>query len=120
MADSADIYIAGKLVARPANVDIGYFDLTKSERSSSGLMLMEIIRKDIRRVDVSWSYLPDDKLFEIIQTISNNKPFFTLKYLDTGGYNEIICYAGDIRISTWQRIGGVRYWKEVAIPFIER
>ena len=56
------ITIAGVKVASPADVKIGRFDLTKSNRTASGKMAMEIIRAGVRRVDVSWSYLPDDQL----------------------------------------------------------
>ena len=64
------ITIAGVKVANPADVKIGRFDLTRSNRTASGKMTMEIIRAGVRRVDVSWSYLPDDQLKQILDTQS--------------------------------------------------
>jgi len=119
--NDSDLYIANVLVARPVlPLNIGYFDLTKSERTSSGVMLMDIIRQGIRRVDVTWEYLPDSELMKILQTITANKPFFSLKYPGPGGQQNMTCYCGDISTSLWHRIGGVRYWDKVTIPFIER
>ncbi|WP_461369069.1 hypothetical protein [Candidatus Darwinibacter acetoxidans] len=114
------IKIAGVKVASPADVKIGRFDLTKSNRTASGKMTMEIIRAGVRRVDVSWSYLPDDQLKQILDVLAANKPFFSFRYLDAGGYKTMTAYAGDIITGLWHEINGIRYWKEVQIAFIEQ
>ncbi len=115
----ADIIIAGTQVARPADVKVGRFDLTKASRTASGKMVMDVIATK-RRVDVTWRYLPDADLQTILDVIAANKPFFTLQYPDAGGQQTMTCYAGDINTSLWHTVGGVRYWSEVSIPFIEQ
>jgi hypothetical protein len=114
------ITIAGVKVANPADVKIGRFDLTKSNRTASGKMTMEVIRAGVRRVDVSWSYLADDQLRQILDVLAANKPFFSFRYLDAGGPQTMMAYAGDIVTGIWHERGGVRYWKEVSIAFIEQ
>ena len=116
----ADIFIAGTQVARPADVKVGRFDLTKSNRTASGRMVMEVIRAGVRRVDVTWRYLPDAELQKILTVLAANKPFFTLSYPDAGGQQSMVCYAGDINTTLWHTVGGVRYWSEVSISFIEQ
>jgi hypothetical protein len=111
--------IAGTTVAAPAELKVGRFDISKSDRVASGKMVMEIIATK-RRVDVVWGMLPDDKLATIIDTITANKPFFTLEYPDAGGSQTMTCYSGDIMTGLWHTVGGVRYWEEVTIPFIEQ
>jgi len=111
--------IAGVTVKTPSELKIGRFDITKSNRSASGKMMMELIATK-RRVDVVWKMLPDDELQKIIDTIAANKPFFTLTYPDAGGSATMTCYAGDINTSLWHTKNGVRYWEEVSIPFIEQ
>jgi len=111
--------IAGVSVKAPTDLKIGRFDLSKSGRSASGKMVMELIATK-RRVDVVWKMVPDSDLQTIIDTITANKPFFTLTYPDAGGSNTMTCYAGDINTSLWHTIGGVRYWQEVSISFIEQ
>jgi hypothetical protein len=111
--------IAGVSVKAPTDLKIGRFDLTKSGRTASGKMVMELIATK-RRVDVVWKMVPDSDLQTIIDTITANKPFFTLTYPDAGGSNTMTCYAGDINTSLWHTINGVRYWEEVSIGFIEQ
>jgi len=111
--------IAGTTVATPAELKIGRFDISKSDRVASGKMVMEIIATK-RRVDVVWKYIKDGELETILDTITANKPFFTLEYPDAGGSKTITCYSGDIMTGLWHTKNGVRYWEEVTIPFIEQ
>ena len=111
--------IAGVSVKAPTDLKIGRFDLTKSGRTASGKMVMEVIATK-RRVDVVWKMLPDNELQKIIDTITANKPFFSLEYPDAGGTNTMTCYAGDIITSMWHTKNGIRYWEDVSIPFIEQ
>lgn len=113
------ITIAGVQVANPAEVKVGRFDLTKSSRTASGRMVMELIATK-RRVDVTWKMITDAQLKQIIDTITAHKPFFTFTYPDAGGTATMTCYAGDINTSLWHTVNGVRYWREVSIAFIEQ
>lgn len=111
--------IAGMTVATPSELKVGRFDISKSDRVASGKMVMEIIATK-RRVDVVWKYIKDDELQIIIDTITANKPFFTLEYPDAGGTQTMTCYSGDIMTGLWYTVGGVRYWQDVSIAFIEQ
>jgi hypothetical protein len=111
--------IAGVTVKTPSELKVGRFDITKSNRSASGKMMMEIIATK-RRVDCTWNYIKDSDLQLIIDTIMANKPFFNLEYPDVGGTKTMTCYAGDIVTSLWYTKNGIRYWEEVSIPFIEQ
>ena len=111
--------IAGVSVKAPTDLKIGRFDLTKSSRTASGKMVMELIATK-KRVDITWKMLPDNELQKIIDTITANKPFFSLEYPDAGGTKTMTCYAGDIVTSLWHTKNGIRYWEEVSIPFIEQ
>ena len=111
--------IAGVSVKAPTDLKIGRFDLTKSGRTASGKMVMELIATK-KRVDITWKMLPDNELQKIIDTITANKPFFSLEYPDAGGTKTMTCYAGDIVTSLWHAKNGIRYWEEVSIPFIEQ
>ena len=91
--------IAGVEVARPAEISVGRFDLTKADRAASGVMVMEVVRAGIRRVDVTWRYLPDPQLQQILDLIAANKPFMTVEYPDAGGQQQMVAYTGDITYS---------------------
>ena len=111
--------IAGVTVKTPTQLKVGRFDITKSNRTASGKMMMELIATK-RRVDVVWKMLTDSELQTIIDTITAHKPFFSLEYPDTGGSKSMTCYAGDIVTSLWHTKNGVRYWEDVQISFIEQ
>ena len=111
--------IAGITVKAPTELKVGRFDLSKSSRTASGKMVMDITATK-RRVDVVWKMLPDDELQKIIDTIAANKPFFTLEYPDAGGQMTMTCYAGDINAGLWHTKNGIRYWQDVSIAFIEQ
>jgi len=111
--------IAGTQVKAPTELIVGRFDISKSDRVASGKMVMEIIATK-RRVDVVWKYIKDGELETILDTITANKPFFTLEYPDAGGSKTITCYSGDIMTGLWHTVGGVRFWQDVNIAFIEQ
>jgi len=111
--------IAGITVKAPTELKVGRFDLSKSSRTASGKMVMEIIATK-RRVDVVWKMLKDSELQQILDLITANKPFFLLEYPDAGGTKTMTCYAGDILTSLWHTKNGIRYWEEVSIAFIEQ
>lgn len=105
---------------RPASIKVGRFDLTKSNRTASGKMVIEVIRAEVRRIDVAWRFMPDSELQNLLGVLATNKPFFELTYPDVGGEQTMIAYVGDINTSLWHTINGVRYWDEVSTSFIEQ
>jgi hypothetical protein len=111
--------IAGVTVKSPSELKVGRFDITKSNRTASGKMMMELISTK-RRVDCVWKMITDNELQVIIDTITANKPFFSLEYPDAGSSQTMTCYSGDIVTSLWHTKNGIRYWEEVSIPFIEQ
>ena len=111
--------IAGVTVKTPSELKVGRFDITKSNRAASGKMIMELIATK-RRVDCVWAMITDNELQVIIDTITANKPFFSLEYPDAGSSQTMTCYSGDIVTSLWHTKNGVRYWEEVSIGFIEQ
>ena len=113
------IKIAGTLVTTPSELKVGRFDITKSNRTASGKMVMELIATK-QRVDCAWKMVTDTELQIIIDTITANKPFFSLEYPDAGETKTITCYSGDIVTSLWHTKNGIRYWDDVSIGFIEQ
>lgn len=111
--------IAGTTVKTPSGIKIGRFDITKSSRTASGKMVMDLIASK-KRVDCTWKMISDSELQTIINTLTAHKPFFSLQYPDAGGTDTITCYSGDIITSLWHTLDGVRFWQDVQIAFIEQ
>lgn len=115
------LVIAGyRVQTNPADLQVSRFDISKAERTASGRMTIELIRPDVRRVDVTWRFLPDAELMAILDAIAAHRPFFEVRFPDVGGEQTILCYKGDITHNRWHTINGVKTWRDVTIPFIEQ
>lgn len=115
------ITLDGVTITNPGEIKLGKFNLTKSGRTASGLMVMEIIATK-RKVDLSWSKLSDADLKTILDLLDTGA-FHTLTYPDPqgpGGQRTVTAYVGDIETGLWHTVAGVRYWDGVKIPLIER
>lgn len=117
------IIIGGTEVATPSSIKHGFFDITKSDRTASGVMVIDIVRKNVRRKDVTWNMLTDSAYRQILDTITANKPIANVQFIEGGRTETMMCYFGDILATTdyalWDNVNGVRYWREFQFPFIE-
>lgn len=114
------LIIAGWVAPNPRELKVSRFDLTKSARTASGRMVMEVIRAGVRRLDVTWDKMADSDYQTLLNVLAAHKPFFSVQYEDAGGPQTMICYAGDISAAAWHRVGGVRYWSDVSVALIEQ
>jgi len=102
----------------PKEMNLGKFDLTKSQRTSDGTMQMQYIATK-RRIDASWDYLTASQVQSILDFLASNKPFFYVEYEDYDGTREMLAYCGDIKYSPTFKKGSVRYFKSLSLSFIE-
>ncbi|WDU82267.1 DUF6711 family protein [Caloramator sp. Dgby_cultured_2] len=111
--------INGITIKTPTDLKVGVFRITKSERTASGKMMMEIIAVK-RRLDLRWEIISDTDLQTILNVLES-KVFHTVVYPDPqkGENATITAYVGDINMEAWQKIGN-RYWREVSIALIEQ
>lgn len=117
----AVLRIAGVEVAPPTDLRVTRFDLTKTERAASGRLVSEIIRPDVRRLTVTWEYLPDPLLREILDLLAAFKPFVDLEYEDAGKIETMTAAVeGEIEYGMAHKVRGVRYWSHISIAFVER
>ncbi|QCX32450.1 hypothetical protein FDN13_01350 [Caloramator sp. E03] len=111
--------INGITIKTPTDLKVGVFRITKSERTASGKMMMEIIAVK-RRLDLRWEIISDIDL-QIILNILESKVFHTVVYPDpqNGETATITAYVGDINMEAWQKVGN-RYYKNVSLALIEQ
>lgn len=103
----------------PSNIEVGRFTLSKSGRTASGLMTMEIIARK-RSITITYSHLSDSALKSILNQLES-AAFHTLTYPDPqDGEATLTVYVGDVAYKPFRRINGEWYWQEVSIPLIER
>lgn len=114
------VSINGIQIKTPTELKVGVFRITKSERTASGKMVMEIIAIK-RRLDLRWEIIADTDLRQIMD-ILESKVFHTVTYPDPQKRENhtITAYVGDINQEVWQKLSGTRYWKNVSIALIEQ
>ena len=112
--------INGFTIKTPTDLKVGVFRITKAERLASGKMAMEIIAIK-RRLDLKWEIIADVDLQQIFN-ILESRVFHTVVYPDpqSGESASMAAYVGDISQEAWQKIKGVRYWRDISIALIEQ
>ncbi len=113
------VTLNGVQLPNPSAVEVGRFNLSKSGRSASGLMNMEIIAKK-RTVAIRFSHLADSDLRMILDQL-DSRTFHTLTYTDPqAGPTTITVYVGDVAYKPWRRVNESWWWSDVSVPLIER
>ena len=113
------IWINGVLAPAPSSLEIGVHRISRSERTSSGRMSMEIIAIK-RAISLVYNIISGTELGAVLTALEAT-PFHTLRYPDPqGAERTTTVYVGDIKESAWHTVGGERFWTGVSINFIEQ
>lgn len=118
------IKINGTKIKTPKDFSIERYNLTKSGRVASGLMVMEFVAKKVR-LELSYDIISGDDLNLIYSLIDSDKMFFDVTYPDLDGtIRTKTCYAGALpsklkRGSSTDPNNGW-YWESVSFSLIER
>lgn len=119
MAEKRVIKINDIQIKNPHDFKISRFNLTKSGRTSSGKMTMDIIAKK-RKFEFKYEVISGKHLKEILDIVDSDEPFFELEYPDVNGEQQTATvYAGAIPYEHFRRFSG-EYWKGLAFSLIEQ
>ena len=113
------IWLNNTLLPEPSAIEIGVYDITRSERSSSGRMSMEFIARK-RTVSIEYERIIGADLDAILTNLQS-RTFHALRYPDPQGVERTItAYVGDRTMSAFYTISGVRWWQGVKFTMIEQ
>lgn len=117
---SMDIRVNGVRIKQPINPKLSHYNLTKSGRTSSGKMVMDLVAKK-KKLFLDYDVLSGKDLDQILKIIDGPDMFFTVSYLENGVRKSFRAYVGEIS-RTYQRGGGLNgwYWTNVSFNFIEQ
>jgi uncharacterized protein DUF6711 len=103
----------------PSDYSIGVMDLSKAERNSNGLMLIERIATK-RKIQVKYNYLDGPALASLLVQISPT--YFDVTYLNptTNSYTTSSFYCGDRNVGMISFVNGQPRYKDLAFDLIER
>lgn len=107
------------VIKRPTDFSIEKYKVTKSSRSASALMNMDVIAKKLKFL-FNYDVLSGAELRAIENLIYTNEPFFVLTYKDLDGEQKTATvYSGAITHKQFRTDSGW-YWKDVKFDLIER
>jgi len=89
----------------PSTYDGSASTLVDSSRNSKGVVITQVIRSDIAKVELSWNYLTREQyatLCQLFEPLYGGAFYNKVKFFDTikGDWNTKIMYCGDRKFNT--------------------
>lgn len=111
--------INGVLIQTPTESKLGRFTISKAQRTTSGLMLIETIAVK-RRLDCTWAIINTTEL-KRIHDLLEASTINTIQFIDTrtGELATMQAYVGDRTQTVWPILNGQRQWKDASLALIE-
>ncbi len=110
--------IDGTAIKEPHDLSRKWFKLSKSGRSASGRMNMDVIARK-KRFEIKYKVLSGTDLNTILDILQSDASFFNLEFNHNGEKESVVVYVGGITADKF-RTDGVWYWKNVTFNLIEQ
>jgi hypothetical protein len=111
--------IAGRPIRQPSDFAISRYNITKSGRTASGNMVMDLVAKK-RKFFFTYEVLQGKDLEVILSAIDSDAMFFTLDYVENNVSKSAVVYVGEINYKRFRTFDNGWYWKDVTFNLIER
>lgn len=117
---SMNIRVNGVRIKQPKNPSLSDYNLTKSGRTASGKMTMDLVAKK-KKLFLDYEILSGKELDTILKQINGRDMFFNVEYVENGVTKSFTGYVGEIE-RTLHRSGNLSgwYWTDVSFNFIEQ
>jgi len=114
------ITINGVELPTPSEFKVGIQDLSKAERNTRGMLIIERIRGGVRKIELGWNFLTAEQMSLILNAVS--PVLFSVTYPDpmTNANRTGTFYAGDRPVSMMDFRNGVPRYKDVRFSLVER
>lgn len=94
----------------------------ESTRNAAGILVRDVIRLGVRKMDIAWGALSDEESRTILNALSS--PFFSVNYPDpqTGTQQTKIFYASDRTLPSYSwnnRLNAIK-WEGLSVNLIEK
>jgi hypothetical protein len=114
------IVVEGVALPDPTSMTPSDYDLSDSERNAKGKMVAQIIREDIHKLELKWSWLtPDD--YALIRRAVKKKFNLNVVFFspDIGTPANYSMYVGDRKTPVYTYRDGKPVYKDVTLNLIE-
>lgn len=116
----AFIKITGIDIPTPSDYVVGLMDISKAERNARGTMVIERVRSDMRKLELSWKHLSKEDTSKVLNVVSGVS--FQVEYEDplTGTRQTRTFYAGDRSVGALDYKNGQIRWKDIKFNVVEK
>lgn len=114
------LVVEGISLPEPSEMTQSDYDITDSERNAKGIMVVQIIREDVRKVECKWKLLRPEE-YAIIRSAIKKKFNLSVSYFvaDAGSRGTLTMYAGDRKTPIYTYEKGAPVYKDFSLSFIE-
>lgn len=116
--------VGGVILPPPSTMKCTDYDITDSDRNAKGVMIMEMIREDVHKLECSWNILRPEEYMIIRRAISQKYNLNTEYFIpEMNQRGTIKTYVGDrtTPVYCFEYINGERVpvYKGFAVNFVE-
>ena len=114
------LVVEGVSHPEPSEMTQSDYDISDSERNAKGVMVAQMIREDVHKLECKWKLLRPDQ-YAIIRSAIKKKFDLNVSYFiaDTGGRGALSMYAGDRKTPVYCYENGAPVYKDFSLNFIE-
>lgn len=114
------LVVEGVSLPEPSEMTQSDYDISDSERNAKGVMVAQMIREDVHKLECKWKLLRPDQ-YAIIRSAIKKKFDLNVAYFiaDTGGRGSLSMYTGDRKTPVYCYENGVPVYKDFSLNFIE-
>jgi len=88
--------VNGVALPAPSTMKHSDYDLTEAERNAKGVMVMQLIREDIHKLECTWNILRPEQYMKIREAIKPKAGLATTYFIpDQNAQGTISTYVGD-------------------------
>lgn len=114
------LVVEGITLPDPSDMTQSDYDLSDSERNAKGIMVAQMIREDIHKIECKWKLLRPAEYQKIRNAIRKKFDLNVTYYIaDTGGRGTLRMYAGDRKTPIYTYEKGEPVYKDFSVNFIE-
>lgn len=114
------LVVEGISLPDPSEMTQSDYDISDSERNAKGIMVAQMIREDVHKVECKWKILRPEE-YAMIRAAIKKKFGLNVTYFiaDTGQRGSLSMYAGDRKTPVYTYEKGKPVYKDFSLNFIE-
>ena len=114
------LMVNGKKLPGPNEMSHTIIDVSNSERNAKAVMIFDMVREDVHRLDCKWGFLTNDEYYAISQAIAPKYNLDVSFFIpDKNKEGTVCCYVTDRTVPVSVYENGKPGYANVSMAFVE-